>query len=119
MWAILGAFFVEVVLKSLRFIAGLIGDKAVAWARLISYLGLCYTSYYALITAVNFIIRQISVVNKIDVITVAFSYLPLNIQDCFNIILHVQFISYIYLYKDRVYRLIYDLFKSNGLSVGK
>lgn len=34
MWAILGAFFVDVVLKSLRFIAGVIGDKAVAWAKL-------------------------------------------------------------------------------------
>lgn len=119
MWAILGAFFVDVVLKSLRFIAGVIGDKAVAWAKLLSYLGLCYTSYYALVSAVNFIIRQISDVNKLDVIVVAFSYLPLNIQYCFNIILHVQFISYIYLYKDRVYRLVYDLFKLNGLNVGK
>ncbi|ENF0339985.1 hypothetical protein ABOI72_005251, partial [Escherichia coli] len=54
MWAILGAFFVDVVLKSLRFIAGVIGDKAVAWAKLLSYLGLCYTSYYALVSAVNF-----------------------------------------------------------------
>ncbi|EKI3012446.1 hypothetical protein PD518_004733 [Escherichia coli] len=119
MWAILGAFFVDVVLKSLRFIAGVIGDKAVAWAKLLSYLGLCYTSYYALVSVVNFIIRQISDVNKLDVIVVAFSYLPLNIQYCFNIILHVQFISYIYLYKDRVYRLVYDLFKSNRLNVGK
>lgn len=119
MWPVLLSFVVDIFTKSLRFIASVIGNKAFAWAKLLSYLTLCYTAYYSFVSAVNLIIDEISDISKPELIVVAFSYLPLNIQDCLNIILYVHFLSYIYLYKDRIYRLVYDLFKTFGLSSSK
>ncbi|EFO4711418.1 hypothetical protein MM798_001352 [Escherichia coli] len=45
-------------------------------------------------------------------VVIGFSYLPTNIQACANIIFQAEFLSFIYLYKDKIYRLVYDAWKN-------
>lgn len=85
---------------------------SVCFSELAVYLSACLVAYSALVSTANDIIHALSGTSLPQAVVIGFSYLPTNIQACANIIFQAEFLSFIYLYKDKIYRLVYDAWKN-------
>ncbi|HBC1013394.1 TPA: DUF5455 family protein [Escherichia coli] len=104
--SILLTFIAQLLGKFALYVAGFFGRSAAVYSRLVVYLAVCFSAYIGVVKTANELIYYISAIGLPDAVVIGFSYLPTNIQACVNIILNVEFIAFIYLYKDRVLRLI-------------
>ncbi|WP_447533512.1 DUF5455 family protein [Escherichia coli] len=95
-----------------NFIQSLLQIKLSNWAMGVFYFGVSLSLYGNLVSYANNVINTLFLASRFsDLLVVALSYLPHNIQSCLNIILQAEFTAFLYLYKDKVLRFILSLVK--------
>ncbi|EJC7759403.1 hypothetical protein M0O02_003994 [Escherichia coli] len=92
--------------------ARIFGRVPFVFSELAVYLSACLVAYSALVSTANKIITSLSGASLPQAVIIGFSYLPTNIQICANTIFQTEFVCFVYLYKDRIYRLVYDAWKN-------
>lgn len=113
MWGIVFQFLALLLAGLFKnFIQSLLQIKLSNWAMDVFYFGVSLSLYGNLVSYANNVINTLFLASRFsDLLVVALSYLPHNIQSCLNIILQAEFTAFLYLYKDKVLRFILSLVK--------
>ncbi|EHY8314884.1 hypothetical protein K4573_004769, partial [Escherichia coli] len=112
LFAFLGQILAVAAVWLVKNFARIFGRVPFVFSELFIYLSACLVAYSALVSTANNVIDALSDVSLPQAVIVGFSYLPTNIQTCANTIFQAEFLSFIYLYKDKIYRLVYDAWKN-------
>lgn len=114
MWAIVFQFLAYLLVAVFkRFLSGVFKVKISSWALGLFYFSLSLSMYGTIIGYANKVINDVIFSSGINsqVLTVALSYLPHNIQTNLNILMQAEFVALLYLYKDKVARFILSMIK--------
>ncbi|EFD9052244.1 hypothetical protein RQX56_004713 [Escherichia coli] len=112
LFAFLGQILAVAAVWLVKNFARIFGRVPFVFSELAVYLSACLVAYSALVSTANDVIYALSDVSLPQAVVIGFSYLPTNIQTCANTIFQAEFLSFIYLYKDKIYRLVYDAWKN-------